>query len=446
VRLKDRALWALVGICCAAFLLIPAFWNGFPLLQHDTGGYLARWFEGTLVPSRAVVYGLILYAGIPGAFWPVAAAQAALTVWVITLVLRAQGFGGRPYVLLSVVGILTVFSTLPWLTSILLTDIFAGLAVLALYLLLLRPSSLARGERLALIGLIAISAATHSATLALLSALIIAAVLFSIFQPGRMPFHRIGNGMVAIVLGAALVFAANLAVAKRLVWTPGGFVLSFGRMLQDGIVKKYLDEHCPDSKLKLCLYKEQLPNDADVWFWGSPLFDKLGRFAGLGDEMETITINSILAYPALQVRTAGIATIKQLIAVRTGEGVVNRIWHTYGIIERYVPRLVPLMRQARQQRGATLFVAINWVQYPVALIAMALLPIIVLVAYRQKIPDAGELAATCGLALLANAFICGALSNPHDRYGARLVWIAVFTCIITFLRLASRLGLRGDIA
>ena len=246
MRLKDRALWALVGIFCGACLLVPAFWNGFPLLQHDTGGYLARWFEGTLVPSRAVVYGLILYAGIPGAFWPVVAAQAALTVWVITLVLRAHGFGGRPYVLLSVVGVLTVFSTLPWLTSILLTDIFAGLAVFALYLLLLRPSSLARAERLALIGLIAISAATHSATLALLLALIIAAFLFSIFQPGRMPFHRIGNGMVAIVLGAALVFAANFAVAKRLAWTPGGFALSFGRMLQDGIVKKYLDEHCPD--------------------------------------------------------------------------------------------------------------------------------------------------------------------------------------------------------
>ena len=45
---------ALVGIFCGAFLLIPAFWNGFPLLQYDTGGYLARWFEGTLVPSRAV--------------------------------------------------------------------------------------------------------------------------------------------------------------------------------------------------------------------------------------------------------------------------------------------------------------------------------------------------------------------------------------------------------
>lgn len=434
-----------VVILCCALLLAPAIWNGFPLLQHDTGGYLARWFEGYLVPSRAVVYGLVLYFGSQGAFWAVVVTQAAISVWIIALVLRAHGFGKRPWVLLSVITALTVFSTLPWLTSLLLTDIFAGLAVLALYLLLLRPSALTRGERFAVIMLIAVSAATHSATIALLLALILPAVLWSIAQPHRMPFHRVGHGILALALGAALVLVANFALAKRLAWTPGGFALSFGRMLQDGIVHKYLDEHCPDSKLTLCLYKDELPRDADVWFWGSPLFNKLGRFAGLGEEMENITINCIWAYPSLQLRTAGVATIRQLVAVHTGEGVVNKIWHTYGIIERYTPTVTPLMRSARQQAGQISFIAINWLHYPVALISMALLPLIIFLAYRKKIPDAGELAGTCTLALLANAFVCGALSNPHDRYGARLIWIAALACIVTFLRLASRLGLRGDV-
>ncbi|MGB9042977.1 MAG: hypothetical protein WCC81_10965 [Pseudolabrys sp.] len=89
---------------------------------------------------------------------------------------------------------------------------------------------------------------------------------------------RIGHGLLALALGAVLLLATNFVVAKQLTWTPGGFALSFGRMLQDGIVKKYLNDHCPDPKLLLCAYKEQLPDDADVWFWGSPLFDKLGRF------------------------------------------------------------------------------------------------------------------------------------------------------------------------
>jgi len=426
-------------------LLAPAIWNGFPLLQYDTGGYLARWFEGYLVPSRAVVYALLLYFGSLGAFWPVVVIQAILPVWIIALVLRAHGFGKRPWILLSVTAALTVFSTLPWLTSLLLTDIFAGLAVLGLYLLLLRPSILTRGERFAVIVLIAISAATHSATIALLLALILPAVLWSIAQPHRMPFQRVGYSLLAVALGAALVFVANFALVKRIAWTPGGFALSFGRMLQDGIVHKYLDEHCPDSKLTLCSHKAELPSDADVWFWGSPLFNKLGRFAGLGEEMENITINCIWAYPSLQLRTAGVATIRQLVAVHTGEGIVNKIWHTYGIIERYTPTVAPLMHSARQQEGQISFIAINWLHYPLALISMALLPAIIFLAHWQKIPDAGELAATCTLALLANAFVCGALSNPHDRYGARLIWIATLACIVTFLRLSSRLGLRGEV-
>jgi hypothetical protein len=235
-------------------------------------------------------------------------------------------------------------------------------------------------------------------------------------------------------------------VAGRLAWTPGGFALSFGRMLQDGIVKKYLDEHCPDPKLTLCAYKNQLPSDADVWFWGSPLFDRLGRFDGLGTEMQSIALNSMVEYPGLQIETAGIATVRQMIAVHTGEGVVDGIWHTYRIIEEYTPRLASFMHLARQQNGEMSFVAINWLQYPLALIAMAMLPVIILVAYRRKIADAAELAAACALALVVNAFICGVLSNPHDRYGARLVWIALFAGIVAFLRFASRLGTRGDIA
>lgn len=49
----------------------------------------------------------------------------------------------------------------------------------------------------------------------------------------------------------------------QLAWTPGGFGIAFGRMLQDGIVKRYLDGHCPDARLKLCPYRNELPRTAD---------------------------------------------------------------------------------------------------------------------------------------------------------------------------------------
>jgi hypothetical protein len=436
---RDRALWALAVILSIALLLAPALWNGFALLQYDTGGYLARWYEGTLVPSRAVVYGLILNAGVPLAFWPVLFVQSALTVWILALVLRTHGFGRRPLLLLGVIAALSLLTTLPWLTAILLTDIFCGLGVLALYLVVMRGAHLQGWERVALIILIAVSAATHSATIAVQLGLVAAAGLLWLIDRTRLPLARLGHGVVALALGAAMVFAADAVVAKRLAWTPGGFALSFGRMLQDGIVKKYLDQDCPDPALRLCAYKDQLPDDADVWFWGSDLFDRLGRFAGLGKEMEKIVVESLVDYPVVQIKAAAVATAKQLIAVHSGEGVLTTIWHTYAIVEKFTPQLVPAMRAARQQHGELSFAAINDLHYPLALIAMALLPVVLGLAWRKTIPaPLGELAATVALALLGNAFVCGALSNPHDRYGARMVWLAMLVAILALLRMTER--------
>lgn len=434
-----RARWALAVILSATILTAPAIWNRFPLLQYDTGGYLARWYEGTLVPSRAVVYGLILNLGMPLSFWPVLLAQTALTVWVLALMLRVHDLGNRPWLLFFIVAALSVFTTLPWLTAILLTDIFCGLGVLGLYLLLLRGKSLSGREKAGLIVLCAVSAATHSATIAVMAALVAAAFAVHMFDRVRIPRPDLGRAAIALILGVVMTLAANYVVAKRVAWTPGGFALSFGRMLQDGIVNKYLDAHCPDATLRLCAVKDELPRNADVWFWGSSLFDRLGRFAGLGQEMEHIAVRSLIEYPALQIETAAVATARQLVNVETGEGVVPWIWHTYVIIQDYAPQLEPAMKAARQQQGDISFTAINELHYPLALIAMALLPLIVLLAWRRRLPaELGELAGFCMVTLLANAFVCGALSNPHDRYGARMVWLAAFATGIVLIRLAER--------
>ena len=435
MNMRDRALWALAVVLSMTVLIAPAIWNQFPLLQWDTGGYLARWYEGTLVPSRAVVYGLMLNLGAPLSFWPVLLVQAAATVWVVALMLRVHGLGERPLLLFGTLTALSLLTTLPWLTSILLTDIFCGLGVFGLYMLLMRGDGLSGAERIGLIVLAAVAAATHSATIAVLMALMAAAALLWLIDAKRMPARAVLRGVIALVLGAVMVLAADYAVAKRLAWTPGGFALSFGRMLQDGIVTKYLDDHCPDPALQLCAYKEQLPDDADVWFWGNTLFNKLGRFAGLDKEMEKIAVGSLIEYPGLQIKTAAIATARQLIDVHTGEGVLTTIWHTYGIVRDYAPQLAPTMDAARQQHGEISFTAINALQYPIALMSMALLPAILLLAWRRRVAAAiAELATWVSLTLLANAFVCGALSNPHDRYGARVVWLASFAVALALIR------------
>lgn len=53
---------------------------------------------------------------------------------------------------------------------------------------------------------------------------------------------------------------------------------------------------------------------------------------------------------------------------------------------------------------------------------------------KRRLDDLTLLAATVTLALLGNAFICGVISGPHDRYGARMVWVATFVVLIAATR------------
>jgi hypothetical protein len=419
-------------------LLLPAIWNGFPLLEYDTGGYLARWFEGTLVPSRSTTYGLFLAAGWPLDFWPIVILQAAAAVWVIGALLKVHRVSPHPAGLLTVTAALAALTALPWIASELLTDIFAGLAVLAFQALVWHWHRIAPFQRAALVVFIAFAVSTHSATYAVLLVLAIVALIVSLLKPKLVPGVAVGHIAFAMVLGAAMLLAGNYVVAKRVAWTPGGYAIAFGRMLQDGIVVRYLDDHCRDARLKLCAYRTALPRDADDFLWGGSIFDQLGRFAGLGDEMRTIVIESLRDYPTLQLKTALLATARQLIAVGTGEGVGTDIWHTYGMMERHAPSAVPAMRAARQQRDQISFAGINAIHAPLAWASMALLPLIILLGLRKvDFGDLGRLAATVTLALLVNAAFCGVISNPHDRYGSRIVWIAVFAVALLFWRIVA---------
>lgn len=435
-------------VSATLILLLPALWNGFPILEWDTGGYLARWFEGYLVPSRSTTYGLFLAAGWPLDFWPVLILQALAAVWIISLVLRTHRFAVYPIALPATVAALALTTALPWLASELLTDIFAGLAVLAFYILVWRVDRVTLRERLALVAFIGFAVSTHSATLAVLIALGAAALMLSWFSVKLVPRGGLSPMLASMVLGVALLLSTNYTLSGSLGWTPGGYGLAFGRMLQDGIVTRYLNEHCPDPQLKLCPYRNQLPLDADDFLWDDSVFNHLGRFAGLGDEMRTIVLGSLRDYPVMQLKAALIDTAKQLVMVATGQGVLTTIWHTYGIMEHYTPSVLPAMRAARQQHGEIGFTAVNRLHVPVALVSTALLLLIAIIGFFDaEFTDLALLAGTVTLGLLANAVFCSVISHAENRYGSRLVWIAAFTVGLTAWRaiaLASERGQRRE--
>lgn len=436
-RLTDaRSVW-IATIAIPLLLLAPAFWNGYPLLQWDTGGYLARWYEGYLVPSRSTVFGIYLHLGERSGFWLNLGIQTLATLWILQLVLRVLSLA-RPIRLIAISLALILTTALPWLASMLLTDIFAGLSVLSLFVLVLHGEKIATLEKVALFAFTAFAAASHSATLAVLLGLCCVGWTVRPWLRRQLPLGGLVQGSLTIVAGAAMLLTANFALSGQFAWTPGGYGVPFGRMLQDGIVAQYLHDHCDKQNLKLCPYRDQLPPTADDFLWGNSMFNTLGRFQGLNDEMGFIVLHSLAEYPAWQAKAALTATVDQLAHVATGEGANGWIPHTYGIIERYIPAQLAPMRKAKQQRWQLDFTAVNRLHVPIALASMLAVALLFGHGLWRRRDDFTLLAGTVTLALLGNAFVCGVISGPHDRYGARMVWVATFVVLIAAARAFTR--------
>src|SRR5690606_19923573 len=144
---------------------------------------------------------------------------------------------------------------------------------------------------------------------------------------------------------------------------------------------------------------------------------------------------SFLQYSGMHLTAAFKTTITQLFAVGTGYGIEYDVWDAYGHIENLTPEAVPAAHSARQRLKGLQFDAINLLHRPVAWLSMFLLALALFLAWRDRRHGGlAPMAATFTVALLGNAAVCGIFSYAHDRYGARIVWIAVLFVAIAAAR------------
>ena len=435
MRNGHPAAWPLAICVMTAALMWPAFWNGYPILFADTGGYLARPFEGTLAFGRSALYGAFLAAGMKLDFWPNVIAQATLCVFVLVVTLRAHGVG-RPLTVTLVAVALAVLTGLPFYATQLVPDVFVSLGMLSLYLLAFWRAAIGPAGRYGLVAVVAFAIASHMTILAL------AVVMLAAFATLRMLPHPLPRPTIAwpagaLAAGIALALVSNLAIAGQLRFTPGGTSFLFARLIQDGIVTRYLDEHCPDPSIRLCTYRGEIAKTADGWLWGNDTpFWKLGGPDGNAGEERRIILHTLRLYPSEHIRTALRATFEQFFMARTMTSLSSYDNdHTMMTLSKLAPEILPRLRAARQQReGALDLSSFNLVHVPIGFLAIGLLPVIIVLGARRRLaPEAAALALTVLLALLANAAISGIFSNPVDRYQSRLLWLAPLSLAIAAL-------------
>jgi hypothetical protein len=246
---------------------------------------------------------------------------------------------------------------------------------------------------------------------------------------------------MALALGTVIALGSNFLIGGSFAFTPGGSSFLFGRLLQDGFVKTYLDQNCPQAALSLCRYRNELPATTDDWMWGygSPL-RKLGGWKGFAPEANRIIIAAIIQQPGAQALAVLKGTLRQLGMVATGDGFGANDNHD---VERALRQRAPLTMSAfeatAQQHNTIDFHVINMLHVPLALGATVLLPVLIVLGWWRR-STITPLALMVFAALVGNAFVCATFSGVGNRYQSRIVWIAVLAAALACLALAGNFG------
>jgi hypothetical protein len=422
-------------------LLLPALFNGFPLVFSDTGTYLASAIERALPADRPIHYSLFLYALHLGrTLWPVVAAQAALTIAVLAIFFDVTLGPLRAPRKAALLAILAAVSALPVLASEIMPDLFTALLIGSLSMLALRPAALTNAQKAFLYAVVLLAVCVHQANF------LVAAVLLSTLALARSRLQpSLAGPALAVCAGFGLLVAPNALYHRSVSATRGSGVFLLARLLDNGIGLDYLDAACKTRSYSICAelpalraWRPDSPDSArsDFFLWGGPLqaaggWDEVRKYAG------SVAVRCILRYPGrfilACVRDAG----RQAVSLSTGEDLVpcgDESLVSITLKRHFPPTVFDEFLRSRQQSGRLDFARVSALHICVVVLSVAILG-----AFAKRLCAADSRLAAILFALLAgylvNALVMGTLSHPFHRYQNRVSWLIPLAAITAAYRL-----------
>jgi hypothetical protein len=211
-----------------------------------------------------------------------------------------------------------------------------------------------------------------------------------------------------------------------------------------------LKARCPDAGWYLCAFTDRLPMPANDFLWASdsPVNrDAAGasRFLGgamLAPEAGKIIAETLRAAPLGVLRAMAGNMAAQLASFGIGDTLDNAHFAVAvrpRIEQGFSARELAAFDQARQAQDV-LKDALMPFNRPHVLVVVLALPVLLWLAWRQQGLALG-FALFVLVAVAGNALICGGLSAPHPRYGARIMWLLPLAALV--LAMPGRAGVKA---
>ena len=423
----------------------------------------------TTAASRSPFYGFVLFmlSGL-GGMLPVALVQSACAAWILWVATRLVIPGSRTTSFFALVAVLSVGSSLPFFAGFAMPDVFCGLALLAVVLILIGHDRLRRGEQVGLWAVLTLSMLFHRSNAVLTCGMVLSAII-SVSWAGHWRKVAARSGVVAcaLVTTVGVTHLVQESYRRTTGFSQGSLPFLISRMLVDGPGKSYLTAHCPGgASPTLCAFKDQRADSVgDVLFrvetgiFGSADYNT--RLQLQRDELAFAA--SVLAFDPVGSAKAALANWwEQLGTYMTAEPLVdparakgNRFFDGPAL-DRLEPGLTPCMEMDGCERipFSRLGTSVFDVHRLVILASLAVLLLCVYLLRRSILEGSSAERAYAGASLRAgylilvgvvlNAAVCGIISGPEPRFQARVIWLIPMAAVLGLLAVRQARFLRAS--
>ncbi|MDB5593938.1 MAG: hypothetical protein JWM36_899 [Hyphomicrobiales bacterium] len=408
----------------------------------------------SVAAARSPYYSFYLFLlATIGTFWLVIVVQALVAALLVDLLATVIAPERVNLVYGSFIVALAAFSTLPLYIGYMMPDLFTGLGIVAVLLLLVFPDRLSRWTCIWLGLFIAFCSLAHSTHIISMSAAAIAggAVLLMASRLDRRQASVRVTALIAIAcigpFGAFVYVTAGSVVMKGAIHRPP-FLMA--RVLEDGPGRSYLAVACAadENSYELCRYKDRDLSDSQAFLWakGSPngVFasaDSKTRLKLIAEEQRFI-LSAVTHYPLDQLqaslRNIGLLLLTTQVDDVTDTSAVFRD-PEFSSLGRLFPGSDRCFADPAACSSQLPDIAIAWID-SFAAIASLILTIGILAGSWRDTDDqrrAVAFALAIFAAVLANAVICGAVSGPFPRYETRVTWLMPL-CLVGVFALRRR--------
>lgn len=412
---------------------------------HPEGGDDLVDDDGPYVKGRSPYYGLWMSIPWPGSLpWPGIWLQCLAVAAVLATAARAAVPGMTQGRFLGILALLTVLTPAGVFAGLAMPDVWAAVGIMAWAACLALWRRFSLFERLGLLAAIAFAAVSHQSHLAVVGGLNLA-----VFAGTRVGRSRVFDMPLAASAGAVVIaLALNVSLDAAIEARSGQRSMSlpfFSAHLTDaGPGLAYLDSRCPDPSLELCRFRDRLPLEWRAFmFEGDP---QAGVFSAsdvatqrrLAEQDVAFAVGTFLHDPASTVVSLAFDGFEQVfrfslattpirapvpIAPADLEG---RLYHAPGFYSAVTVATY----------GTTVICAILWVAASVGAGPLRRLR-------RDRV--FWSFGCLVFLGVVGNAFVCGGLASPYDRFQARVVWLIPYVVALgwTWVR-AQELSERNE--